>query len=180
MARSSERLSAGTPLLQVRDMAVEFQTLDGPVHAVEGVDLEIAAGETLAIVGESGSGKSTTAMAVIGLLPGNGRVTQGSIMFEGQSLVGASEGVMRTIRGRSIGLVPQDPMSNLNPVAKIGTQIAETLLAHGLATRKDVDRKVVETLAAAGLPDAEERAKQYPHEFSGGMRQRALIAIGLA
>ncbi|MET0813281.1 MAG: ABC transporter ATP-binding protein [Microbacterium sp.] len=180
MPRSTERLAAGTPLLQVRDVAVEFQTLDGPVHAVEAVDLDIAAGETLAIVGESGSGKSTTAMATIGLLPGNGRVTRGSILFEGQDLVGAPESVMRTIRGRSIGLVPQDPMSNLNPVSKIGTQIAETLLAHGLATRKDVDRKVVETLAAAGLPNAEERAKQYPHEFSGGMRQRALIAIGLA
>ncbi|NLP84412.1 ABC transporter ATP-binding protein [Microbacterium sp. CFH 90308] len=180
MARNTERLAAGAPLLQVRDVAVQFQTIDGPVHAVEGVDLDLAAGETLAIVGESGSGKSTTAMAVIGLLPGNGKVTRGSIMFEGENLVGASEGVMRSIRGRSIGLVPQDPMSNLNPVAKIGTQIAETLLAHGLATRKDVDRKVVETLAAAGLPNAEDRAKQYPHEFSGGMRQRALIAIGLA
>jgi peptide/nickel transport system ATP-binding protein len=180
MARSTERLAAGTPLLQVRDVAVDFQTIDGPVHAVEGVDLEIAAGETLAIVGESGSGKSTTAMAVIGLLPGNGKVTKGSIMLEGEDLVGAPESVMRTIRGGSIGLVPQDPMSNLNPVAKIGTQIAETLLAHGLATRKNVDQRVVETLAAAGLPNAEERAKQYPHEFSGGMRQRALIAIGLA
>ncbi|MFK4807127.1 ABC transporter ATP-binding protein [Microbacterium sp. ZW CA_36] len=180
MARSTERVAAGAPLLQVRDVAVEFQTIDGPVHAVEGIDLDLAAGETLAIVGESGSGKSTTAMAVIGLLPGNGKVTRGSIMFEGEDLVGASEGVMRTIRGGSIGLVPQDPMSNLNPVAKIGSQIAETLLAHGLATRRDVDRKVVETLAAAGLPDAAERAKQYPHEFSGGMRQRALIAIGLA
>ncbi|WP_374315248.1 ABC transporter ATP-binding protein [Microbacterium sp.] len=180
MARSTERLAAGTPLLQVRDVAVEFRTIDGTVHAVEGVDLDLAAGETLAIVGESGSGKSTTAMAVIGLLPGNGKVTQGSIMFEGEDLVGASESVMRTIRGRSIGLVPQDPMSNLNPVAKIGTQIAETLLAHGLATRRNVDQRVVETLAAAGLPDAAERAKQYPHEFSGGMRQRALIAIGLA
>jgi peptide/nickel transport system ATP-binding protein len=180
MARSTERVAAGTPLLQVRDVAVEFRTVDGTVHAVEGVDLDLAAGETLAIVGESGSGKSTTAMAVIGLLPGNGKVTQGSILFEGEDLVGASESVMRGIRGRSIGLVPQDPMSNLNPVAKIGTQVAETLLAHGLATRKDVDRKVVETLAAAGLPDAKERAKQYPHEFSGGMRQRALIAIGLA
>ena len=180
MARTHERLAAGAPLLQVRDVAVEFQTIDGPVHAVEGVDLDLAAGETLAIVGESGSGKSTTAMAVIGLLPGNGRVTQGSIMFEGEDLVGAPESVMRTIRGRSIGLVPQDPMSNLNPVARIGSQIAETLLAHGLATRKDVDRKVVETLAAAGLPNAADRAKQYPHEFSGGMRQRALIAIGLA
>jgi len=180
MARTNERLAAGAPLLQVRDVAVEFRTIDGPVHAVEGVDLDLAAGETLAIVGESGSGKSTTAMAVIGLLPGNGRVTQGSILFQGEDLVGAPESVMRTIRGRSIGLVPQDPMSNLNPVAKIGSQIAETLLAHGLATRRDVDRKVVETLAAAGLPNAADRAKQYPHEFSGGMRQRALIAIGLA
>ncbi|WP_322410144.1 ABC transporter ATP-binding protein [Microbacterium invictum] len=180
MPRSFERPAAGTPLLQVRDMAVEFRTVDGTVHAVEGVDLDLAAGETLAIVGESGSGKSTTAMAVIGLLPGNGRVTQGSILFEGENLVGAPESVMRQVRGRSIGLVPQDPMSNLNPVAKIGTQVAETLLAHGLATRKDVDRRVVETLEAAGLPDAAARAKQYPHEFSGGMRQRALIAIGLA
>ncbi|GAA5093297.1 ABC transporter ATP-binding protein [Microbacterium yannicii] len=180
MARTHERLAAGAPLLQVRDIAVEFQTIDGPVHAVEGVDLDLAAGETLAIVGESGSGKSTTAMAIIGLLPGNGKVTQGSILFEGENLVGAPESVLRTIRGRSIGLVPQDPMSNLNPVARIGSQIAETLLAHGLATRRDVDRKVVETLAAAGLPDAADRARQYPHEFSGGMRQRALIAIGLA
>ncbi|TDL45492.1 ABC transporter ATP-binding protein [Microbacterium oleivorans] len=170
----------GAPLLQVRDLAVEFQTIDGSVRAVEGVDLDLAAGETVAIVGESGSGKSTTAMAVIGLLAGNGRVAQGSIRLDGQELVGASESTMRGIRGAQIGLVPQDPMSNLNPTSKIGTQVAETLLAHGLATRKDVDRKVVETLAAAGLPNAEDRAKQYPHEFSGGMRQRALIAIGLA
>ncbi|MFS0713029.1 ABC transporter ATP-binding protein [Microbacterium sp. 2P01SA-2] len=169
-----------TPLLQVSDMAVDFRTLEGPVHAVEGVDLEISAGETVAIVGESGSGKSTTAMAVIGLLPGNGRVVRGSIRLDGQELVGAPESTLRRIRGGSIGLVPQDPMSNLNPVSKIGTQVAETLLAHGLATSKDVDAKVIETLAAAGLPDAAERAKQYPHEFSGGMRQRALIAIGLA
>ncbi len=174
------RPAAATPLLQVRDMAVDFRTLEGPVHAVEGVDLEIGAGETVAIVGESGSGKSTTAMAIIGLLPGNGKVVRGSITLEGQELVGAPESRMRTIRGGLIGLVPQDPMSNLNPVSKIGTQVAETLLAHGLATRKDVGRKVIETLAAAGLPDAAERAKQYPHEFSGGMRQRALIAIGLA
>ncbi|MFB8891289.1 MULTISPECIES: ABC transporter ATP-binding protein [Microbacterium] len=171
---------SSTPLLQVSDMAVDFRTLEGPVHAVEGVDLEISAGETVAIVGESGSGKSTTAMAVIGLLPGNGRVVRGSIRLDGEELVGAPESTLRRIRGGSIGLVPQDPMSNLNPVSKIGTQVAETLLAHGLATSKDVDAKVVETLAAAGLPDAAERAKQYPHEFSGGMRQRALIAIGLA
>jgi len=174
------RPAAPTPLLQVRDMAVDFRTVAGPVHAVEAVDLDIAAGETVAIVGESGSGKSTTAMAIIGLLPGNGQVVRGSILLDGEQLVGAPESKMRQVRGARIGLVPQDPMSNLNPVSKIGTQVAETLLAHGLATSKDVDRKVVETLAAAGLPDAGERAKQYPHEFSGGMRQRALIAIGLA
>lgn len=177
---ASGSAASGTPLLEVRDMAVDFRTVAGDVHAVEGVDFDLAAGETLAIVGESGSGKSTTAMAVIGLLPGNGKVVRGAIRLDGADLVGAPESVMRKVRGAQIGLVPQDPMSNLNPVSKIGTQVAETLLAHGLATSKDVDQKVIETLAAAGLPDAAERAKQYPHEFSGGMRQRALIAIGLA
>ncbi len=168
------------PLLQVEGLTVDFTTTDGVVHAVEGVDLEIAAGQTVAIVGESGSGKSTTAMAIIGLLAGGGRVTAGSIRLDGREIAHAAEHEMRTIRGRHIGLVPQDPMSNLNPVAKIGTQVAETLLAHGLATRQNVSAKVVEALTAAGLPDPERRAKQYPHEFSGGMRQRALIAIGLA
>ena len=171
---------APTTLLSVRDLAVDFATTDGVVHAIDGIDLEIASGETLAIVGESGSGKSTTAMAIIGLLSSGGRIARGSITLDGRELVGAPESDMRAIRGRQIGLVPQDPMSNLNPVTKIGTQVAETLLAHGLATRKDVDDKVVETLEAAGLPNARARAKQYPHEFSGGMRQRALIAIGLA
>lgn len=179
-AINADAAATSTSLLSVRDLAVDFMTSDGVVHAVQGVDLEIAAGETLAIVGESGSGKSTTAMAIIGLLAGGGRIARGSITLDGRKLVGASESEMRGIRGRQIGLVPQDPMSNLNPVAKIGTQVAETLLAHGLATRKDVEGKVIETLTAAGLPDAAARAKQYPHEFSGGMRQRALIAIGLA
>ncbi|MBD7996882.1 ABC transporter ATP-binding protein [Arthrobacter sp. Sa2CUA1] len=172
--------SPASALLEVTDLAVGFRTMDGQVQAVRNAGFSLGAGQTLAIVGESGSGKSTTAMAVIGLLPGNGKVTAGSIRFDGQELVGLAESKMRAIRGRSIGLVPQDPMSNLNPVTKIGTQVAETLLVHGMATSKDVDRKVVEVLTAAGLPDAAERAKQYPHEFSGGMRQRALIAIGLA
>ncbi|MFJ6112644.1 ABC transporter ATP-binding protein [Agrococcus sediminis] len=171
---------AKKPLLEVSGLKVEFTTQDGTVTAVHEASLSLAAGETLAIVGESGSGKSTTAMAVIGLLSGNGRVTAGSIRLDGEELVGASESAMRKVRGRRIGLVPQDPMSNLNPVARIGTQVAETLLAHGLADRRTVDQNVVETLEAAGLPDAAERAKSYPHEFSGGMRQRALIAIGLA
>ncbi|GAA1737297.1 ABC transporter ATP-binding protein [Microbacterium paludicola] len=168
------------PLLEISGLKVDFSTQDGPVTAVHEASLTLGAGETLAIVGESGSGKSTTAMSIIGLLPGNGRVSAGSIRFDGQELVGADEAALREVRGRHIGLVPQDPMSNLNPVSKIGTQVAETLLAHGLANRRNVDAKVVETLEAAGLPDAARRAKQYPHEFSGGMRQRALIAIGLA
>ena len=171
---------SGAPLLSVQGLAVDFATMDGVVHAVEGVDLEIAPGQTVAIVGESGSGKSTTAMAIIGLLAGGGRIASGSIRLDGREITHAPEHELRTIRGRDIGLVPQDPMSNLNPVAKIGTQVAETLLAHGLATRQNVQEKVVEALTAAGLPDPERRAKQYPHEFSGGMRQRALIAIGLA
>jgi len=175
-----EQQSMSTPLLSVEGLAVDFNTTDGVVHAVEGVDLEISEGETVAIVGESGSGKSTTAMAIIGLLAGGGRIAAGSIRLDGKEISKAPEHEMRGIRGRHIGLVPQDPMSNLNPVAKIGTQVAETLLAHGLANRQNVSAKVVEALEAAGLPDAAKRAKQYPHEFSGGMRQRALIAIGLA
>jgi peptide/nickel transport system ATP-binding protein len=168
------------PLLEVEDLAVAFTTMDGPVQAVHEASLTLREGRTLAIVGESGSGKSTTAMSVIGLLPGNGRVTRGSVRFAGQELVGLDEPRMRRIRGRQIGLVPQDPMSNLNPVTTVGRQVAETLLVHGLATRQDVDEKVVAALAAAGLPEPERRARQYPHEFSGGMRQRALIAIGLS
>ncbi|WP_228528498.1 ABC transporter ATP-binding protein [Microbacterium sp. UFMG61] len=180
MSAAKENQMSDAPLLSVEGLAVDFATMDGVVHAVEGVDLEIAPGQTVAIVGESGSGKSTTAMAIIGLLAGGGRVAAGSIRLDGREIGHAPEHELRMIRGRDIGLVPQDPMSNLNPVAKIGTQVAETLLAHGLANRQNVQQKVVEALTAAGLPDPERRAKQYPHEFSGGMRQRALIAIGLA
>ncbi|GMA29636.1 ABC transporter ATP-binding protein [Arenivirga flava] len=173
-------MNAPAPLLSIRDLSVGFETSSGFADAVVGVDLDIAVGETVAIVGESGSGKSTTAMSVLGLLPGTGRVTKGSIRFDGDELVGLPEARMRQLRGGSIGLVPQDPMSNLNPVSKVGVQVAEVLLAHGQATRADVDAKVVEALERAGLNDAERRAKQYPHELSGGMRQRVLIAIGLA
>lgn len=168
------------PLLKIAELQVSFSTMHGSVQAVDRASMELAAGSTLAIVGESGSGKSTTAMAAIGLLPGNGRVTGGSIRFDGQELVGLPEPKMRRIRGGQIGLVPQDPMSNLNPVSRIGTQIAETLLTHGQATTKDVGRKVLEVMDQAGIPEAERRAKQYPHELSGGLRQRALIAIALA
>lgn len=167
-------------LLTIRDLEVSFTTMHGKVQAVEGASMELPAGGTLAIVGESGSGKSTTAMATIGLLPGSGQVTSGSILFDGQELVGLPEPKMRGIRGRQIGLVPQDPMSNLNPVSRIGTQISETLLTHKLATKDTVKDQVIEVMTQAGIPEPERRAKQYPHELSGGLRQRALIAIALA
>ena len=180
MRHDSPMIDIAQPLLEIRNLAVDFRTTYGKVSAVKDASFSLAEGQTLAIVGESGSGKSTTAMAAIGLLPRNGGVSSGSILFDGEELVGMPEQRMRRIRGRQIGLVPQDPMSNLNPVTRIGTQVAETLLVHGMATPRNVEAKVVEALEAAGLPDARERARQYPHEFSGGMRQRALIAIGLA
>ncbi|MCC3267276.1 ABC transporter ATP-binding protein [Arthrobacter gengyunqii] len=165
------------PLLEVRDLAITFKTNNGDVPAVRNAHLTIMPGETVAIVGESGSGKSTTALAAIGLLPANGAVSGGSIIFDGEDITHASEKRIVELRGSSIGMVPQDPMSNLNPVWKIGFQVKETLKANGLPhTAKDI----AQVLSEAGLPDAAERANQYPHEFSGGMRQRALIAIGLS
>lgn len=167
------------PLLELRGLEITFKTSSGELQAVRGADLTVMPGETVAIVGESGSGKSTTALAAIGLLPGNGRVSSGQIIFDGEDITAVSEKRIIELRGNSIGMVPQDPMSNLNPVWKIGFQVKETLKANNLAG-KDANKKVAEVLAHAGLPDAERRAKQYPHEFSGGMRQRALIAIALA
>ncbi|GAA4626582.1 dipeptide ABC transporter ATP-binding protein [Cellulomonas oligotrophica] len=169
------------PLLEVRGLEVSFSTAGGPVHAVRGADLTVYPGQSVAIVGESGSGKSTTAHAIIDLLPGTGKVTGGSIRFAGRELVGLGRTEVEALRGAQIGLVPQDPMSNLNPVWRVGTQVEEALRANGFrGGRADRQRRVTELLTEAGLPDAARRAKQYPHEFSGGMRQRALIAIGLA
>ena len=165
------------PLLELRDLAITFKTNNGDVPAVRNAHLTVMPGETVAIVGESGSGKSTTALAAIGLLPGNGAVTGGQIIFDGEDITHASEKRIIDLRGSSIGMVPQDPMSNLNPVWKIGFQVRETLKANGLPSGP---ADVAKVLSEAGLPNAEERANQYPHEFSGGMRQRALIAIGLS
>ncbi|MGO4384215.1 ABC transporter ATP-binding protein [Specibacter sp. RAF43] len=167
------------PLLELRDLAITFDTVNGPVNAVRNAHLTVMPGETVAIVGESGSGKTTAALAAIGLLPSNGRVSGGQIIFDGEDITNAGEKRIIELRGNSIGMVPQDPMSNLNPVWKIGFQVKETLKANGLAGSNSKER-VAEVLAEAGLPDAAARAKQFPHEFSGGMRQRALIAIGLA
>ncbi|APT85983.1 ABC transporter ATP-binding protein [Corynebacterium flavescens] len=168
------------PLLEMQDVKISFTTSTGVVEAVRGVDLSIYPGQSVAIVGESGSGKSTTAMAILGLLPGTGRVTGGRILFEGQDITHFNDKQFEALRGNKIGLVPQDPMSNLNPVWRIGTQIDESLRANHVVKGSEHHHRVVELLEEAGLPDAERRAKQYPHEFSGGMRQRALIAMGLA
>ena len=179
-ASTSARPASGDPLLAIEDLRVGFRAGKEFLTAVDGANLVIYPGQTVAIVGESGSGKSTLAHAVIGLLPGNGKVLGGSIRFDGEEIGKAGRNKILALRGSSIGLVPQDPMSNLNPLWKVGHQIKEALVANGVATGKEADRRVVELLEEAGLPDAERRARQYPHEFSGGMRQRALIAMGLA
>ena len=168
------------PLLELKDLKISFTSSTGVVDAVRGVNLTIYPGQSVAIVGESGSGKSTTAMAVIGLLPGTGKVTGGTILFNGEDITELSDKEMQHYRGSDIGLVPQDPMSNLNPVWSIGTQVKESLRANNVVEGSEANKRVVELLQEAGLDDAERRAKQYPHEFSGGMRQRALIGIGLA
>ncbi len=169
------------PLLNISDLHVSFTTQRGEVQAVSGVNLQLFPGKTLAIVGESGSGKSTTAHAIINLLPGTGRIKSGTIEFDGQTLTSLSEPQMEKVRGRKIGFVPQDPMSNLNPVWSVGFQVEEAIRANGIAHgKKEVRAKAIEVLENAGLSDASRRMKQFPHQFSGGMRQRALIGIGLA
>jgi peptide/nickel transport system ATP-binding protein len=171
----------GAPLLEIVDLDVSFQSARGAeVPAVRKANLVVYPGQTVAIVGESGSGKSTTAHAIINLLPGTGKVTGGQILFQGRDLTKLQPREFEGIRGDAIGLVPQDPMSNLNPVWKIGYQVAEALRANGRAKGAEAKRQAAQLLTEAGLGDAERRLKQYPHEFSGGMRQRTLIAIGLA
>ncbi|GAB3268323.1 ABC transporter ATP-binding protein [Microbacterium lacusdiani] len=169
------------PLLKIRGLNVSFGTGKKAREVLHGVDLDVYPGETVAIVGESGSGKSTTAAAVIDLLPGTGKVTGGTIELDGVDITRASRREMESIRGREIGYVPQDPMSNLNPVWSIGFQVEEAIRANGLASgRREVRARAIEVLQNAGLADAERRLHQFPHQFSGGMRQRALIGIGLA
>lgn len=172
--------NAEKPLLEMKGVKIAFSSSTGIVEAVRGVDMTIYPGQSVAIVGESGSGKSTTVMSILGLLPGNGKVTDGQIVFDGEDITKFSDKDYERIRGSHIGLVPQDPMSNLNPVWRIGTQIEESLKANHVVEGSKRKERVVQVLEEAGLPDAGARAKQYPHEFSGGMRQRALIGIGLA
>ena len=174
-------MSERKPILSVRDLKVAFKTDKTANQVLHGVNLDVYPGETVAIVGESGSGKSTMMHAVINLLPGTGQITGGSVDWNGRELVGIGRREMESIRGREIGLVPQDPMSNLNPVWSIGFQVEEAIRANGLASsKKEVKQRAIEVLEQAGLQDAEKRMRQYPHQFSGGMKQRALIGIGLS
>jgi peptide/nickel transport system ATP-binding protein len=169
-----------TPLLEIRGLSVSYRTRAGTVPAVRGVDLDVWPGQVTAVVGESGSGKSTTAHAITRLLSGNGAIDAGTIRFGRHDLATLSEAELRTVRGARIGLVPQDPTVSLNPVKRIGDQVSEVLRIHGLATRRSAAAEAIAVLDRAGLPDAATRAQQYPHELSGGMRQRALIAIAIA
>jgi oligopeptide/dipeptide ABC transporter ATP-binding protein len=168
------------PLLSVDGLRVEFSTERGTIYAVNGVSFAIAEGETLGIVGESGCGKSVTALALLGILSRAGRVTGGTAVFAGQDLLRLSDRELRAIRGKDIGMIFQDPMTSLNPVLTIGSQIREALTTHFDISSKEADARVVELLDQVGIPSAKARVGDYPHQFSGGMRQRAMIAMALA
>ncbi|QJW37899.1 dipeptide ABC transporter ATP-binding protein [Cellulosimicrobium protaetiae] len=169
------------PALEIRGLEVAYRTRDGGSYAaVRGVDLTVGAGEVVALVGESGSGKSTTAHAALHLLSRGGAVTGGTIRLGGRDVGDLSEKEWQQVRGRDVGLVPQDPTVSLNPVTRVGDQVAEVLVIHGLARRKEARERAVELLREAGIDDPEARARQYPSQLSGGMRQRVLIAIAVA
>jgi peptide/nickel transport system ATP-binding protein len=169
------------PLLSVRDLRVGFATEEGLLQAVDGVSFDLTAGEVLAIVGESGSGKSVTAQTLIGLIRSPNARIEGSVRFEGAELLEAGEAELRSLRGARIAMVFQDPMTSLNPVYRVGDQIAEAILAHRSGLDKAATRRrAVELLDAVGIPEPQRRARAYPHEFSGGMQQRAMIAMALA
>jgi oligopeptide/dipeptide ABC transporter ATP-binding protein len=173
-------MSRPEPLLDVQDLRVEFWTSRGTVYAVNGISFDIAAGETLGIVGESGCGKSVTSLALLGILARAGRVTGGRVLFKGRDLIGLPDAELRKIRGREIAMIFQDPMTSLNPVLTIGRQIREALETHFGMDKDAANARVAELLDQVGIPSANMRLKDYPHQFSGGMRQRAMIAMALA
>ncbi|HJZ32451.1 MAG TPA: ABC transporter ATP-binding protein, partial [Hyphomicrobiaceae bacterium] len=169
------------PLLEIEDLNVQFVTSHGTVRAVEDVTYAVRPGEMVAIVGESGSGKSVSALAIMRLLPpGTARITKGSIRFDGRELLTLSDEEMRRIRGRDIAMIFQEPMTSLNPVLKIGLQIMEPLTIHLAMDAAAARARAIELLTLVGITDPESRLNQYPHQLSGGMRQRVMIAIGLA
>jgi oligopeptide/dipeptide ABC transporter ATP-binding protein len=167
-------------LLEVEGLKVDFATDEGTVHAVDGISFSVEAGEVLSIVGESGCGKSVTAMSILGLTRGPNSRISGSVRYGGMDLTEASDDQLRQVRGAQIAMVFQDPMSSFNPVHRIGDQIVEAILAHQDIGKDEARRKAVEALGSVGIPDPETRARHYPFEYSGGMRQRAMIAMALA
>jgi oligopeptide/dipeptide ABC transporter ATP-binding protein len=170
------------PVLSIRDLAVHFTTDDGTVKAVDGLTYDVYPGETLGIVGESGSGKSVSTMSILGLIPQPpGKIVSGEAMFQGRDLLRLSKRELRRVRGNQMAIIFQDPMTSLNPVLKIGFQLGETIKAHHPGTRDaELKKRGIQLLETVGIPQAERRYEQYPHEFSGGMRQRAMIAIAIA
>ncbi|HAP76203.1 MAG TPA: peptide ABC transporter ATP-binding protein [Acidimicrobiaceae bacterium] len=167
------------PLLSLRDFRVSFYTPNGVVQAVRGVDLDVHPGEMVGVVGESGSGKSVTFLGLLGLLPSTAHIS-GSATVNGIEMVGAPNKVMRTVRGKQVAMIFQDPLSALNPVYRVGNQIVEMIQSHEDVAKKDAWERAVDLLNTVGIPQPKARAEQYPHEFSGGMRQRAMIAMALA
>jgi peptide/nickel transport system ATP-binding protein len=182
-SRSGEphRVAADMPLLQIKGLKTHFKTDDGWLHAVDGVDLTIDRGETVCVVGESGCGKTVTAMTVLKLLPmPPGKIVAGEVLWRGRDLVSASNDEMRRVRAKEIAIIFQEPMTSLNPVYSIGEQIAESLRLHEGLSRKAAMERAVEMLALVRIPTPQRRVNDYPHQFSGGMRQRVMIAIALA
>src|SRR6185312_11669587 len=172
---------AGTTLLEVRDLHTQFNTLDGVVRAVDGVSFELTRGETLGIVGESGCGKSVTALSILRLIsPETGRITQGSICFEGTELTALSEEEMKRLRGHRISMIFQEPMTSLNPVLTVGTQIAENVVRHMGVSWSAARERACEMLDLVRIADPRRRLDEYPHQLSGGMRQRVMIAMALS
>ena len=166
-------------ILQIRDLCVTFNTQVGELKAVRGIDVDVAPGEILGVVGESGSGKSVSFLAAMGLLPSSATIS-GSVMLDGKELIGAKRKAIRSVRGKSLAMVFQDPLSALNPVHRVGDQIVEMIQSHQDMNTHDAEKRAVELLEIVGIPQPGERARQYPHEFSGGMRQRVVIAMAIA
>ena len=173
-------MSAAAPLLTVEDLRVSFSTEDGTVHAVDGISYEVAAGATLGIVGESGSGKSVSSLTTMGLTRAQGAEISGRILFDGRDLLSLPEAEMRAIRGNEIAMIFQDPLSSLHPFFKIGAQLIEAVRAHRDVSEANARERAVELLGLVGIPDPRRRVEEFPHEFSGGMRQRVMIAMALA
>lgn len=172
-------LDTATPVLRVRGLEITFETDDGPLKAADGVSLDLLPGQTLALVGESGCGKSVSALSLLGLVPQPGRITAGSIEFRGTELTELSEKALREVRGNGISMVFQEPMTSLNPVFSVGTQIAEAYRLHHRVSGRQAWAEAVAMLERVGIPDARIRARSFPHQLSGGMRQRAMIAMAL-